>query len=115
MSILHAIGTFTTDTSVAYTRETVGSYNADGIHVPVTATSGTFDGSIQPYKGRELKVLPEGVSASDVRLVLTSTALLVRDFITYDGATWTVFAAEPWNHRTRRWTRAYMARGKLTL
>lgn len=115
MSILSPITTFRTDTAVPFVREGDGSYDANGVHVPAVIASGTFDASIQPYKGRELKTLPEGVSASDVRLVLTETTLLVRDFVTYDSATWTVFVAEPWNARGQKWTRAYMARGKLKL
>lgn len=110
--ITQAITTFKTgDYSVA--RAAVGSYvNGLWIDGAITTTN-NIAMAIQPISGRDLKTLPEGQKAEDVRLVLTTHALLVRDVITYAGEPWTVFRVEDWILRGATWSRAYMSRNTV--
>ncbi len=60
------------------TRTAQSAYGSDGIAAgggPVEAFA--IDACVQPYSGRGLTALPEGIMASDIRVIDTATELLV--------------------------------------
>ncbi len=74
--------------------------------------------SIQPQRGRELLVGPEGQTGDDVKLVLTRFELRPTpgspDEVAYDGDTWKVFHVETWRAFGGVHYRAAMARQKVS-
>lgn len=74
--------------------------------------------SIQPQRGRELLVGPDGQTGDDVKLVLTRFELRPTpgspDAVAYDGDTWEVFHVETWRAFGGTHYRAAMARQKVS-
>lgn len=80
-----------------------GASSTDGFGRVVAGATSTFsvEASVQPYNGKVLKVLPEGIHEEDVRHVFTTTEMLVRprpDRVAIGASTFEVFAVGgPWN------------------
>lgn len=120
MSLTDVIASFSTaaaDGNAAgytVTRTALGSENSVGIFVPGSPSTFLIDASVQPYSGRGLKVLPEGVHAEDVQMILTTTLLQVvpvPDVVTIRGEAHTVFRVNgPYNLDGGTTYQAYAAR-----
>ena len=99
------------DTAVRWTYLGAGTADVDVFEI---------EASVQPVSdGRKLQVLREAFHASEIRLVLTSTAIETHtpahqaDVLTIAGETWTVIEHERWDAFGDSWTRAYAARTVL--
>lgn len=103
MSLLGAI-------SVTRRRRTAGSY-VDGYWVEGTATDASVSASVQPMRGREREILPEGVRVRDVRklYVADRTALAIDDEVQLDGDWFTVIHVDT-SHPLVPHTRAFVVR-----
>lgn len=79
------------------TRTTPGGYDSTGNVVDGTLTTLLIVASVQPYSGRELKVLPEGARTSDVRVIDTETPLQespIPDHIVIRGDDYAIFKVD---------------------
>jgi hypothetical protein len=74
--------------------------NANGHYTPATPTTITIKASVQPLSGRDLKDLPEGQRADDLRTLYTTTRLYTvsangnPDVITIEGDRYRVTKVE---------------------
>lgn len=90
---------------------------AGGRYTSGAETTLSIEASIQPVSGRDLKTLPEGRRAEEVRVVYTVTELRTLnpagdgDVVTYGGEPWEVFRVERWPDLAGgEFTRAMIAR-----
>lgn len=118
MSLLGVIGRLRTGTYTV-TRTPSGSYTL-GRYTPASPTTFTITAVVEPFGGREIKVLPEGQFAEDVAVLYTSTELLtmsptsVPDSVAIDGDNYSVFRiAGPWTLRGATHYEVYVARQRV--
>lgn len=118
MSLLDSIADFSTGTYTV-TRTPTGSYTL-GRYTPGTPTTFTITASVQPFGGREIKVLPEGQFAEDVRVLFTATELFtmspadVPDTISIGSENYSVFKIEgPWIMPDSTHYRVFVARQRV--
>ncbi len=85
-----------------------------GVFTPGGTSTFLIAASIQPYKGREIKIGPEGQQGDDVRMVFTETELRATagtpDTILYKSQQWKVFECEDWAALGGVHYRAFIAR-----
>lgn len=86
--------------AITVTRTALGTDDGHGRYVAgATSTFTLGDASVQPI-GSTLKVMPEGYSAEDGRLIFTTTKLVklpIPDILTIDGEDFAVFTVDgPW-------------------
>lgn len=84
-----------------------------GRRVAGAAASFTFDASIQPASGRQIKALPEARHTEEIRVVYTVTELRGGprgDIVTIAGEPWEVIRVETWDAYGSVHYRAYIAR-----
>jgi hypothetical protein len=96
------------------TRTAAPTFSSTGLIVSGSTSTFTTDAHIEPYSGRGLEVLPEGVHVSDVRVIDTTVSLQVNppDSVTIAGDSYAVFRSDgPFNFPdgSRRYT-SYAAR-----
>ena len=72
------------------------TYLAGRVVSPPTTTILMATGSLQPMPGRTLERQPEGLEASDMRMLWTSASLRLLDEVEAEGSTWVAQAVE-WN------------------
>lgn len=97
-------------TTITRRRHATGSY-VDGYWVEGSATDASITASVQPMRGREREVLPEGVRQHDGRklYVLDRTALELNDEVQLDGVWFTVVHVDT-SHPLVAHTRAFAVR-----
>lgn len=99
------------------TRYAATTINADGLVVPGATSTFTAAGSLQPYRGREIIVGPEGQTNEDIMSLRTNTELRATpgtpDEVTHEGVQWKVFRVESWTGLGGTSYRAYIARQKV--
>ncbi len=122
--LLHNITRFSTanrdnGASYAVTRTAPGAYNTNGVYTAGSDTALALDASVQPYSGRSLKALPEGIHAEDVRVIYFGVTPLVilqvnTDSVLIAGERFTVFKVDGPFHMSGVTTyRAYAARQEV--
>lgn len=88
--------------SYTVTRKAATTYTAGRAVAGATDAPITIVASVQPVTGRELKALPEGRRAEDVRILFTTTELRTEspagaaDQVTIGGELYEVFQVKPW-------------------
>jgi hypothetical protein len=92
------IARFATHATLTVTRTAASTFSY-GVKVPgSTSTITLTKPCVQPVSGREIRALPEGMSADDVRLLFTTTPLLASaghpDTVVIDGDTYAVFRVD---------------------
>ena len=117
MALIGAIASFATGTYTV-NRRAVGALDGEGIYVPASPSTFSIEASIQPVTGRDLKAMPDGRHAEELRVVYTITELVtvdpthgIGDVITYKSEAWEVVKAEIWpDLNGGEFCRAYIAR-----
>lgn len=97
------------------TRLATSTTFTSGRHVPGSSSTLQIAASVQPYQGKKLTIVPEGLRADDVRVIFTTTALKCDpgacDRIAIGGVAYVVFHVEgPWELDGDTHYRAYAAR-----
>lgn len=101
MSLRSVIGVFATG-NYQVTRRAAGTM-LFGRYLPGSAITIDISASVQPVTGRQLRTLPEGQSASETRVIYTTTELKTRtpttepDRIRINGEAWDVINVEVWD------------------
>jgi hypothetical protein len=118
MSLLASIDDFQTGTYTV-TRTPAGSY-VNGRYTPGTPATFTITAVVEPSSGREIKVLPEGQFAEDVKVLYTATELFtmsptsVPDTIAIGGDNYSVAKIDgPWIMPDSTHYRVYVARQRV--
>jgi hypothetical protein len=118
VSLLGVIGRLKTGTYTV-TRTPAGTYAA-GRYSAGSPTTFTITAVVEPFGGREIKVLPEGQFAEDVRVLYTATELLtmsptdVPDSVAIGGETYSVFKINgPWIMPRSTHYEVYVARQRV--
>lgn len=95
------------------TRVALGTDDSNGRYIPGATTTFSIDANVQPV-GSNLKVIPEGYTADDVRIVRTATALVklpVPDLVTIAGIQYGVYRVDgPWSGFGCTFYNVYVAR-----
>lgn len=118
MSVTDSIGALATGT-YSVSRRASGSFT-QGRYTPGTLALLTITASVQPVRGRDLRVLPEGQRAEDTRVVYTTTELRTRtdstepDRVSIGGEPFNVFRVEKWDAFGTTHYRAFVALVKPT-
>jgi len=95
ISVIDAFPTSDGDGAGVYTVTRRGAETVtSGLVTYAASTTFTIAASVQPPDGRVLRALPEGRHESDVRIVLTSTALRIADSVEIGDEAFEVFAVE---------------------
>lgn len=95
--------------SYTVTRTTPGGYGTDGRFVPGTPSTLTIQASVQPARGQDLLLLPEGMRTEETLKVYSPTRLFTQgagqdpDVITVAGITYKVMTAEQWGPDGAYW------------
>lgn len=117
--LLGTIRRLRTAAEYTVTRTATGGYSA-GRYTAGAASTLTIVAVVEPFGGREIKVLPEGQFAEDVRVLYTATELLtmsatvVPDSVSIDGENYSVFRINgPWILRGREHYEVYVARQRV--
>lgn len=90
--------------SITFTRTSKSTLGANGKFTKGTGTPLPTKGSLQPLRGSETNILPQGKSSSDFRWYYTKTELrsdnqhtkLPADECTINGTPFEVFRVEDW-------------------
>lgn len=91
-----ASGTYTVTRTAQGTR-------SNGRYTPGSTSTFSIVASVQPMRGRDLRVLAEGQHAEDTRVIYTSTELRVMsptndpDRVSIDGESYELFRCERWD------------------
>lgn len=99
MGLTGVIDTFKTGT-FAVTRTVAATYDTNGRVVAGSTSVVNVDASIRPLSGRDLRVLPEGHHASNLRILYSKVDIFTRtpandpDVVLVDGENWEVLTVE---------------------
>lgn len=99
MSLNGVISSFSTG-SYTRTRTSVGT-TVDGTYVEGSTSTSSILGSLQPVTGDLLKSLPEGRRADEVKVLYTTSDVIVKpipDKFTIDGEQWETEKVMKWEH-----------------
>ncbi len=77
MSLTGVIGRMSTG-SYTVTRRVAATYDTSGVRVAGASSTLSITASVQNISGRDLKSLPEGQHADDMRVLFTTTELRTR-------------------------------------
>lgn len=100
MSLIGVIASFKTGTYTVFRR--AANTIVNGRAVLGAESSFTLDASVQPLRGDDLKVLPEGSHTNKTRVIYSASELQTRrdgyepDKIIINGEPYEVFLCEPW-------------------
>lgn len=112
MGLRDVITRFATGTYTV-TRYATGAL-ATGVFTPGSSSTFSIVACVQPQRGREIKVGPEGQTGADVKVVYTKTEVRATpgspDVVTVDGDPFKVFEVERWDAWGDNHYRAYVAR-----
>lgn len=114
MALVDVIASFATGT-YSVTRTAAGAYTVGRYAAGGTSTF-SIEASVQPVTGRDLKKVPEGHHADELRIVYTTTELRTRapgsepDVVTIDSEPWHVVRFERWQAFGGTHFRAWCAR-----
>lgn len=82
-------------------------------YASTTYTLGTIKAHVQPLSGKELRDVPEGQNATDMRNVWSETQMAVRDLIEIDGLDFEIKNVQYWDEGRFWWARAAKAKDQL--
>lgn len=111
MSVIDAITSLSTGTYTR-TRYAAGS-TTNGVYTAGAGSTSSIVAAVQPVRGAELRVLPEGRHADDSRVVYSETELRVSpvpDRVTIEGSAFEVFKSERWDAFGQTYYRALVSR-----
>ncbi len=113
MGLLDVINDLATNGVYTVTRHAAGSLSA-GRWTPGNTSTLSVVMVVQPLRGRELQVVPEGMRATDVRMLYSATELRPTpggpDVVTIDGEGYAVYLAEKWELRGQIFWRCFASR-----